>query len=62
MKFSINDFFSKRDHFRRKLQVWSHLLKNYLMDFSFVMPDVMLGRLLLTPLHRKNSTTQVWKY
>ena len=27
MNFSIKDFFSKCDQIRRKLQVWSHLLK-----------------------------------
>ena len=27
MKFSIEDFFSKSDQIRRKLQIWSHLLK-----------------------------------
>ena len=32
MKFSIEDFFSKRDQIRRKLQIWSHLLKKYLME------------------------------
>ena len=28
MKLSITDFFSKCDKFRRKLRIWSHLLKN----------------------------------
>ena len=27
MKFSIKDFFSKCDQIRRKLRMWSHLLK-----------------------------------
>ena len=27
MKFSIKDFFSKCDQIRRKLRIWSHLLK-----------------------------------
>ena len=27
MKFSIKDFFSKSDQIRRKLRIWSHLLK-----------------------------------
>ena len=30
MKFSIKDFFSKCDQIRRKLQIWSHLLKKSL--------------------------------
>ena len=29
MKFSIKDLFSKCDQIRRKLQIWSHLLKKY---------------------------------
>ena len=32
MKFSIKDFFSKSDQIRRKLQIWSHLLKKSLME------------------------------
>ena len=32
MKFSIKDFFSKCDQIRRKLQIWSHLLKKTLME------------------------------
>ena len=32
MKFSINDFFSKCYQIHRKLQIWSHLLKNHLME------------------------------
>ena len=32
MKFSIKDFFSKSDQIRRKLRIWSHLLKKSLME------------------------------
>ena len=32
MKFSIKDFFSKCHHIRRKLRIWSHLLKKTLME------------------------------
>ena len=32
MKFSIKNFFSKYDEIRRKLQIWSHLLKKSLME------------------------------
>ena len=31
-KFSIKDFFSKCDQIRRKLPIWSHLLKKSLME------------------------------
>ena len=37
MKFSNEDFFSKCDQIRRKLRIWSHLLKKSLMEnFIFV--------------------------
>ena len=32
MKFSIKDYFSKCDQIRRKLWIWSHLLKKSLME------------------------------
>ena len=32
MKFSIKDFFSKCDQIPRKLWIWSHLLKQALME------------------------------
>ena len=32
MKFSIKVFVSKCDHIRRKLRIWSHLLKKSLME------------------------------
>ena len=36
IKFSIKGFFSKCDQIRRKLRIWSHLLKKSLMeDFVF---------------------------
>ena len=37
MKFSIQDFFSKYDQIRRKLRIWSHLLKKSLIgNFIFL--------------------------
>ena len=41
-KFSIKDFFSKCDQIRRKLQIWSHLLKKSLTEnfmFCAVWPE-----------------------
>ena len=32
MKFSVKDFFSKCDQIRRKLRIWSHLLKKSLKE------------------------------
>ena len=37
--FSIKDFFSQCDQIRRKLQIWSHLLKKSLME-NFIFCDV----------------------
>ena len=41
MKFSIKDFFCKCDQIRRKLRIWSHLLKKSLME-NFVFCGVYL--------------------
>ena len=41
MKFSIKDFFSKCDQNRRKVRIWSHLLKNSFME-NFVFCAVSL--------------------
>ena len=36
MKFSIKDFFSKYDQIRRKIWIWSHLLrKSFMENFIF---------------------------
>ena len=32
LKFSIKDFFSKRDQIRRKLRIWSRLLKESVIE------------------------------
>ena len=37
-KFSIKDFFTKCDQIRRKLWIWSHLLKKSLME-NFILCD-----------------------
>ena len=40
VKFYINDFFSKCDKIRRKLRLWSHLLKKFYWAISvFVQCD-----------------------
>ena len=41
IKFSIEDFFNKCDRIRRKLRIWSHLLKKFLME--------NLGAMLIWP-------------
>ena len=40
MKFSINSFFSKCDQFRRKFQIWSHLLKKLLMVKFYIFLNI----------------------
>ena len=41
MTFSIKDFFSKCDQIRRKLWIWSHLVKKLLLEkFIFCEVDV----------------------
>ena len=37
---SIKDFFSKYDQFRRKLRIWSNLLKKSLME-NFIFCEVL---------------------
>ena len=45
MKFSIKDFFGKRDQIRSFLQIWSHLLKKSLME-NFVFFAVDISKLM----------------
>ena len=44
MKFCIKDFFSKYDQIRKKLRIWSLLLKKSLMEnFFFCVVKVLQG-------------------
>ena len=45
MKFSITDFFSKRDQIRSSLQIWSHFLEKPLME-NFIFCAVLQQRTL----------------
>ena len=60
MKFSIKDFFSKCDQIRRKLRIWSHLLKNSIIQnfiFRAVFPPhqfIPLDR-LVTGCHSNSN-------
>ena len=49
MKFSIKDFFSKCDHIRSFLLIWSHLLKKSLMK-NFIFCAVIAARLFSCPI------------
>ena len=42
MKFFIKDFFSKCDQIRRKLRIWSHLLRKSLME-NFIFRAVSIA-------------------
>ena len=43
MKFSIKDFFSICDQIRRKLRIWSHLLKKFLKNLIFCAMNVLFA-------------------
>ena len=43
---SINIFFSKFDQIRRKLRIWSHILKKFLME-NLIFCAVLLKFLVL---------------
>ena len=44
MKFSIKEFSSKYGPIRSKLQIWSNVLKESLMEnFIFCLPQVLTG-------------------
>ena len=43
MKFFVKDFFSKCDQIRRKLRIWSHLLRKSLME-NFIFRAVPAAR------------------
>ena len=50
MKFSIKDFFSECDQIRRKLRIWSYLVKKSLME-NFVFCAVSTHFKLLVSFH-----------
>ena len=51
MKFSIKDFSSKCDQIRRKLQIWSHLLKKSLMENFFFSCSVWIKKCFSFLIH-----------
>ena len=46
MKFSIKDFLSKCDQIGRKLGIWSHILKKYLIE-NFIFCAVLVSQIRL---------------
>ena len=58
MKFSIKDFFSKCDQNRRKLWIWSNLLKKSLMEnFIFCTVSVFPTGINLFKINIRNTRT-----
>ena len=64
MKFFIKDFFSKYDQISRKMPIWVHLLKKFLIEnFIFLYNDKDYGHTIfcfpkflakyMIPLHRR---------
>ena len=60
MKFSIKDFFSKCDKIRRKLRVWSHLLKKSLIE-NFIFSVVCKPRYKKMLWILKMVITSFWR-
>ena len=53
MKFSIKDLFSKCDQIRRKLRIWSHLLKKSIKE-NFIFHAVSQSRIFDMALNARN--------
>ena len=50
MKFSIKDLFSKNNQIRKKLRIWSHLLKKSLMEIYIFCAVLVSLKLVCTEL------------
>ena len=62
MKFSINDFFSKCDQISKKLRIWSHLLKKFLME-NFIFCAVTPVQMCIPPeIQNKNRIVPQFFY
>ena len=59
MKFSIKEFFSKFDQIRRKLLIWSHLLKKPLMENFIFCAVFTAGNTVINWLCFKFTRTKV---
>ena len=56
MKFSIEDFFSKCDQIGRKLQIWSHLPRKYLMENFIFLGSVRVSIILYEMMEDQAET------
>ena len=61
MKFSIKDFFSKCDQIRKKLRIWSPLLKKSLME-NFIFCEVDFPGFRVCQVSAYGSIEQGSKY
>ena len=59
MKFSMKDIFSKCDQIRRKLHIWSHLLKISLMG-KFIFCALIKSKAIFLILHFTNHPTRIF--
>ena len=60
MKFSMKGFFNKCDQIRRKLRIWLHLLKKYLMEnFIFRAVHYVLEGKRLKKCSKNNTNTNL---
>ena len=60
MKFPVKNFFSKCDQIRRKLRIWSHLLKKSLME-NFIFCSVKLAPVQVQSLRKLQSKSKtIW--
>ena len=55
MKFSIKDFFSKCDQILRKLRIWTHLLKKFLMEKFVFCAMIFVQSVLINKMSFRNS-------
>ena len=63
MKFSIKDFFSECGQIRRKLRVWSHLLKKSFIEYSESLSRFMvLQKLMKLILCEKHFEDEDWSH
>ena len=63
IKFSIKDFFSKCDQIRRKLRIWSYLLKKIPNgNIHFLYNETLLLTIFLTKIFATNFNEFATKY
>ena len=60
LRFFIKNFFSKCDQIRRKLWIWSHLLKKFLME-NFYFCAVTVGQKKMCQING-NQNISVFQY